>query len=386
MKYMILRSKDIGIIMAACFCALFAGCQKKEAAGTAGMPIPVKYVEPQKTNVEFWDEYTARLEALAYVELRSRVEGYLEKVLFTEGQYVKKGDLLFVIDPRPYQAAFDSAKASVREVEARLSLAESNLARGKELLDSKAISKETYDTRYSEKMSAQAALLNAKARLREAELNLEFTEIRAPISGRVSEALVDPGNLISANSTLLTTIVDDSIVQAYFEISERDILDYRQKKLFDKINIKERKGPPVKMKIGSAVYDGSLTYYDNRLGSETSSLTMRADFDNSNRYISSGMFAKVEVQSMPSHEEMTLPEAIIGTDLVERYVLVVNKDDVVEYRPLKIGKLIGKDRVVYEGVKPGERVISKGIQRAVSGVKVSPSPDVPEPSENAEAK
>ena len=189
--------------------AFASGCKKNVAASAgAARPAPaVQVAKPLHKSVEFWDDYTARLEALAYVELRARVGGYLQKVAFKEGEFVKEGDLLFVIDPRPYEAALASAKAQVKEVEARLTLAKSNTDRAKELFAAKAISKETFETRTSELLSAEAALLDARARLRDAELNLEFTHIRAPISGKVGEAMVDAGNLVSANSTLLTTIV-----------------------------------------------------------------------------------------------------------------------------------------------------------------------------------
>ena len=197
--------------------AFVGGCKKnKGAQGQNAKPAAVQVAKPIHKSVEFWDDYTARLDALAFVELRARVGGYLQKVAFKEGQQVKEGDLLFVIDPRPYEAALSSSKAQVKEVEARLALAKSNTARAKELFAAKAISKETFETRSSELLSAEAALLNAQARLREAELNLEFTHIRAPMSGKVGESLVDVGNLISANSTLLTTIVKSDVIQAYF--------------------------------------------------------------------------------------------------------------------------------------------------------------------------
>lgn len=358
-------------------CAAFVGGCKKNAQQQrmAGEPPAVQVAKPVHKSVEFWDDYTARLEPYASVELRARIGGYLQLVNFKEGQFVKEGDLLFVIDPRPYEAALASAKAQVKEVEARLALAKSNDARARELFAAKAISKETYETRTSELLSAQAALLAAQANLREAELNLEYTHIRAPMSGKVSESYVDAGNLVTANSTLLTTIVRTDIIQAYFEISERDNLRYKNNGLFKEIDVVKKTGPRVKITLldGSTAREGMLTYFDNKIGTETSSLTMRADIANNDHLLSPGMFAKISVLGEKAHPVVMIPEDIIGTDLVNRYVLVVDKDNVVQYRPVKVGRLMGKFRVIDGGLSPEDRVVAVGLQRAVPTTKVSPT-------------
>lgn len=353
-----------------------SGCGKKAPQMAHSAP-EVQVSRPIKKTFEVWDEYTARVEPLEFVELRSRVSGYLEKIFFKEGQIVKAGDLLFVIDPRPYEASLAAAKASVKEVEARLLLAKTNLERAKDLLKSNAISKEIYDTRESDVLSTEASLLNAQALLKEAELNLEYTHIRAPISGKVSQRLVDPGNLITANTTVLTTIVNSSIVQAYFEISERDMLRYQNSGLFKEIDVINRKGPPVEMTLWGEEhkpFKGELTYFDNRIGSQTASLTMRADIKNPDHYLAAGMFGKIKVRGGKAQEFLVLPEEIIGTDLINRYVLVVNKDGIVEYCPVKIGRLFGKYRAIEEGVTENDDVIFVGLQRAAPGAKVTPLP------------
>lgn len=353
-----------------------SGCGKKAPQMAHSAP-EVQVSKPIKKTFEVWDEYTARVEPLEFVELRSRVSGYLEKIFFKEGQIVKAGDLLFVIDPRPYEASLAAAKASVKEVEARLLLAKTNLERAKDLLKSNAISKEIYDTRESDVLSTEASLLNAQALLKEAELNLEYTHIRAPISGKVSQRLVDPGNLITANTTVLTTIVNSSIVQAYFEISERDMLRYQNSGLFKEIDVINRKGPPVEMTLWGEEhkpFKGELTYFDNRIGSQTASLTMRADIKNPDHYLAAGMFGKIKVRGGKAQEFLVLPEEIIGTDLINRYVLLVNKDGIVEYRPVKIGRLFGKYRAIEEGVTENDDVIFVGLQRAAPGAKVTPLP------------
>ena len=353
-----------------------SGCGKKAPQMAHSAP-EVQVSRPIKKTFEVWDEYTARVEPLEFVELRSRVSGYLEKIFFKEGQIVKAGDLLFVIDPRPYEASLAAAKASVKEVEARLLLAKTNLERAKDLLKSNAISKEIYDTRESDVLSTEASLLNAQALLKEAELNLEYTHIRAPRSGKVSQRLVDPGNLITANTTVLTTIVNSSIVQAYFEISERDMLRYQNSGLFKEIDVINRKGPPVEMTLWGEEhkpFKGELTYFDNRIGSQTASLTLRADIKNPDHYLAAGMFGKIKVRGGKAQEFLVLPEEIIGTDLINRYVLVVNKDGIVEYRPVKIGRLFGKYRAIEEGVTENDDVIFVGLQRAAPGAKVTPLP------------
>lgn len=353
-----------------------SGCGKKAPQMAHSAP-EVQISKPIKKTFEVWDEYTARVEPLEFVELRSRVSGYLEKIFFKEGQIVKAGDLLFVIDPRPYEASLAAAKASVKEVEARLLLAKTNLERAKDLLKSNAISKEIYDTRESDVLSTEASLLNAQALLKEAELNLEYTHIRAPISGKVSQRMVDPGNLITANTTVLTTIVNSSIVQAYFEISERDMLRYQNSGLFKEIDVINRKGSPVEMTLWGEEhkpFKGELTYFDNRIGSQTASLTMRADIKNPDHYLAAGMFGKIKMRGGKAQEFLVLPEEIIGTDLINRYVLVVNKEGIVEYRPVKIGRLFGKYRAIEEGVTENDDVIFVGLQRAAPGAKVTPLP------------
>lgn len=328
---------------------------------------------PQKKDVVLLDEYTARLAAVESVKVRARVGGYLEKVNFKEGQFVKKGDLLFVIDPRTFEAELASAKARVAEVEARVKLADTNLKRAKELFAADVVSQEVLDTRNCEMLSATAALLSAKAVLRNAQLNLDFAYIRAPISGRISEKLVDIGNLVVANSTVLTTIVKYDVIQAYFELSERDVVNYRDAGLFKQINIDAGTGPKVSLRLfenADKVRSGILNYYDNQISGDTATLAMRADFDNADGSLTPGMFGTISVAGETLKDALLVPESAIGTDLVGRYVMVVDKDSKAAYRHVEVGRLYGKYRIIEKGVSPTDKIIVAGLQRAVEGAKV----------------
>ena len=328
---------------------------------------------PLKKDVVLMDDYTARLAAVESVKVRARVGGYLEKVNFREGQFVKKGDLLFVIDPRTFEAELASAKARVAEVEARVKLADTNLKRAKELFAADVVSQEVLDTRSCEMLSANAALLSAKAVLRNAQLNLDFAYIRAPISGRISEKLVDIGNLVVANSTVLTTIVKYDTIQAYFELSERDVVNYRDAGLFKQINIDAGTGPKIELRLfenSDKVRSGVLNYCDNQISPETATLAMRADFDNADGSLTPGMFGTVSVAGETRRDALLVPERAIGTDLVGRYVMVVDKDSKVAYRHVEVGRLFGKYRIIEKGLSETDMVVVAGLQRAVEGAKV----------------
>lgn len=358
----------------AAVCALFAnGCSdSSENAKSEEIPEVVAAV-PLKKDVVLVDDYTARLAAVESVKVRSRVGGYLEKVNFKEGQFVKKGDLLFVIDPRTFEAELASAKARVAEVEARVKLADTNLKRAKELFAADVVSQEVLDTRSCEMLSANAALLSAQAVLRNAQLNLDFAYIRAPISGRISEKLMDIGNLVVANSTVLTTIVKYDTIQAYFELSERDVVNYREAGLFGKIDVNAGTGPKVELKLfentGKA-YSGVLNYCDNQISPDTATLAMRADFDNADGSLTPGMFGTVSLAGETRRGALLVPESAIGTDLVGRYVMVVGKDSKIAYRHVEVGRLFGKYRIIEKGLSESDTVVVAGLQRAVEGAKV----------------
>ena len=305
---------------------LLCGCFEKKAAKIDTTNYnTVEVAKPIFRKVEVWDSYAARLEGEKSVEIRSRVSGYLEKIRFKDGDFVNAGDVLFEIDPRPFEAMVEASQASVREIQSRIELAQSNLGRAQDLYKANAISKEVLETRKSELFSAKAVLMSAQAKLKEAMLNLEFTKTRSPISGYISRRRVDEGNLIDASTTLMATVVSRNIVYAYFEISERDIIRYNNIKLFDAIDTAKHSGPPVKLKLLDEVepsHFGQVTYVDNTLNA--SSIELRAEIGNMRGQLFPGMFGKIYLRAGDPVSRMLLPESAIGTDLVGRYVLIVN--------------------------------------------------------------
>ena len=366
--------KNIFSIFICAMLLVGSACSKDDNTNTKKeTPNIVEVSKPLLKDVEIWDNYTARIEGEKSVEVRSRVSGYLQKICFNDGDFVNVGDILFEIDPRPFQAMVEASEAEVREIESRIDLAQSNLSRAKDLYEVNAISKEVLDTRKSELTSAKAVLMSAKAKLKDAILNLEFTKTRSPISGYISRRRVDEGNLIDASSTLMATVVSRDIVYAYFEISERDIIKYTENKLFDSIDSDKHKGPPVKLTLldeKTPSHFGQLTYVDNTLNA--SSIELRAEIDNANGKLFPGMFAKISLRGGAPVKRMLLPESAIGTDLVGRYVLVVNKDNVVEYRAVRVGEVIDKNQIILDGLNTEDMVVVNGLHRAAPHKKVKP--------------
>lgn len=362
------------ILIVLCAACLVCACKKGGDSAPAEKRVrEVVVMTPQKRALEIWDKYTARIEGQKSVQIKARVNGYLEKILFKDGAKVKEGDILFEIDSRPFEAVVEAQSAAIDEIKTRIELAKSNLERAKELLEVNAISREVYETRLSELKSQNAKLLMAEANLRKARLDLEFTKVRAPISGYVSRRYVDEGNLVEDSKTMLADLVSRDVVYAYFEVSERDIIRYNDSGLLADLNAGRIENLPVKLSLmddKNARAFGRLTYADNKL--ESSSLEFRAEIENKNSDLYPGMFAELELRAGEPREKLLIPEAAIGTDLVGRFVYVVDSDDIVRYRKLSVGELVGTDRVIEEGLSESDRVVVNGIQRAAIDTKVKP--------------
>lgn len=367
------------IFAVALLCA--AGCKPKSRVAPS-QPPAVSVAQPVAREVIEWDEYIGRLESPETVEIRARVSGYLDKVHFKEGKEVKKGDLLFTIDQRPYQAEFDRADADYERAVSQSELAKNDSERAKRLIATKAISEEDYDTKSKTYSAAQAAVKSAKAALNLAKLNLEFTEIRAPISGRISRALITEGNLISSGisgsgATLLTTIVSLDPMYCYADPDERAILKYLQLRREGKrVSARDE---PIAVEMGLAdeagfPHKGFIDFVDNRIDPNTGTMRGRGVFSNADHGLSPGFFARVRFAGSGKYTAVLIPDRALGADQAQKFVYVVNAEKKVEFRPVKIGPMIDGLRVVKEGLKPGEPVIVEGLMRVRPGVVVDAKP------------
>ena len=361
-----------GAIMAAVFLGAFFGCQKTPEAKRELKAPAVKVSAPKVADVQIKNAYSAKAVAYEQAEIRARVGGYLEKSLFKKGGRVKKDEILFKIDDRPYSAALAAADARVKAAESQIGLAQSNAERTRVLIKTNAVSEEAYQTRETQLLVAKAKLLEAKAAQRKARLDLEYTNVRAPMSGKVGEALVDEGNLVAAQASLLARIVDDSKMRIYFELNGADAARYRESGLLSAIDKGDGAAVEFRPKNGSKTFKGKLCYYDNALGAGTASLIMRADIDNPDGALMSGSYGDIVVMEGVRKNALLLPEEAIGTDLTGRFVWVVDDSGTAWQRQVKLGEAVGNMRVIQGGLSKGDRVVVKGLQRAAHGKKLSP--------------
>ncbi|MDF1740049.1 MAG: efflux RND transporter periplasmic adaptor subunit [Verrucomicrobiales bacterium] len=330
-----------------------------------------------------WDEYVGRLVAIDDVELRARVSGYLEKTHFKDGQIVEVGDLLFTIDPRPYQAQVDRAKAQLAQANASLTLARTNLKRAESLLKTNAISAEEVDIRRGSELAATAEVQAAQAELAAVNLDLEFTEVKAPVAGRISRDLVTPGNLVtggSGASTLLTTIRSVDPIHCYFEADEAAYLKYLRLDLEGK-RATSRDGTANPVELGLAdekgfPHKGVMDFVENAVDRNTSTIQGRAVFDNPDRTLTPGLFTRIRLQGSVLEGAVQIPDKAIGRDQSENFVWVVDDQNLAVRHGVELGPLIDGLRVIRSGVAAGDRVVINGLQRIRPGTTVSPIEEV----------
>lgn len=367
---------------------LLAACDQESqstASPEAPPPPQVSVATPLQQQVTDWDEFTGRLYAVESVEVRPRVSGYLQSVNFQEGAIVEKGDLLYVIDTRPYEASVNQARAEVTRASAALELAKNDLARAERLYKSRAISEEELDTRGNEKRVAQASLEAARAAVKVVELDLEFTHIKAPISGRISRTLVTPGNLITGGefeATLLTTIVSLDPIYLYFTADEQSVLHYTRMDMAG-IRKSSRIHPnPVLLRLADEeeyMHKGHMDFVDNQIDLSTGTMRARAIVDNPDHLLVPGMFVDVKLLGEGPYDALLIPDAALGLDQTIHFVFVLDENDVTQRRQVKTGSLHGKLRVIRDGLDPEDRVIVNGIQRVRPGMKVMPETVTIEP-------
>ena len=369
-----------------------SGCGS-DATATAQPPAPqVSVASALERDVTEWDEFTGRLEAVESVEVRPRVTGYIESVNFTEGSTVRKGDLLFVIDPRPYRAELSKAEAELARAVARSELAVSDEARSEKLLDIKAVSREEYDSRVNGSREAKADVAAARAAVDSAKLNLEFTRITAPISGRVSKAVVTAGNLVTGGSnaaTLLTTVVSLDPMYVTFEGDEQIYLKYNELSRRGERSSSRDVANPVLMGLANEdgyPHSGAMVFVDNQVDPRTGTIRARASFENKDGYLTPGLFARVKLLGHNSSRAVLVDDRAIGTDQSQKFVYVVDAQNKVVYRQVKVGRLQDGLRIVQQGLQPGETVVVNGLQRVRPGVVVATERVAMDARENAEAK
>ncbi|MBI5396662.1 MAG: efflux RND transporter periplasmic adaptor subunit [Verrucomicrobia bacterium] len=332
------------------------------------MPPPkVSVALPQTGSVQDWDEYPGHIEAVEMVEVKARVPGYLDSIHFQDGAEVKAGDLLFVIDPRPYQAELARAQAECKRAETRLELAKNDFQRATTLHASRAISEEEFDTRNKAVRETESSLAAARAAEELASLNLGYTRITAPISGRIGRRIVTVGNLIQVGGVTtpaLATIVSMEPIHCYFDADEPAFLRYRANR---------QAALPCELALvneDAFPHKGRVDFFDNQINPKTGTIRMRGVFANADRVLVSGMFAKVRVPAGPPAEALLVPAVAVSSDQGQKFVLVVNKYDMVEARPIKAGRQHGAMVAVTGGLTTQDRVIVTGLVMAHPGIKV----------------
>jgi membrane fusion protein, multidrug efflux system len=372
---MIISKTGLVIIVFAVLGLMLNACKQDQAQPPP--PPQVTVSKPIVKEIVEWDEYTGRLEAVDTVDVRARVSGYLESIHFKDGQTVKEGDLLFVIDPRPYQAELDRAEAELRLAQARLSLAENDLKRAQHLVSARAISEEEADTKASDEQVARATVEQARAVVNAAKLNVEFTQVRAPISGLISRKNVTVGNLINGGTggTLLTTIVSLDPIYCYFEADEQSYLRYTSLEQEGKLPDQRHAQNPAYMELSNETgypHKGYVDFIDNRLDPNTGTIRGRGVFPNPGNTLTPGLFARMKITGSAEYKAVLVPDEAVGSDQSQKYVMVVNPENTVEYRQVTLGPRVNGLRVVREGLGPEDRIIVNGLQRAMPGMKVSP--------------
>ncbi|HEY2872419.1 MAG TPA: efflux RND transporter periplasmic adaptor subunit [Reyranella sp.] len=361
--------------------AAFSFVASQTFAQGAPPAMPVSVSPPIAKKVTQWDEYSGRFEARAVVEIRARVSGFVEKLHFEDGQMVNAGDPLFTIDKRPYQIAVESATADVARNTAQVDLAELQVQRGNALVASRNIPEAENDTRKSTLAVNKAQLKAAEAALRNAQLNLEWTEVTAPLSGRMSDRKVDPGNLIQGGqqgATLLATIVATDPIYFLFDVSEADFLRYQRLYLEGRRAQAGSSTIPVRIKLADETdwkRTGKIDFVDNVLSPRSGTIRTRAIVENKDRLLTPGVFGRVQLYG-GEYDALLIPDSAVVSDQARKMVFVVNKDNVVEGRPVTLGPLYEGLRVVREGLKAEDRVVLDGLANPMvrPTAKVNPQP------------
>ena len=369
---------SLPLVLVAGFLAA-CGEQKGPAAGAAPPPPKVSVAKPVQKKVTERDEYVGRFVAFDYVEVRARVSGYLEKIHFKDGQLVKQGDPLFTIDPRPFKAAVAQAKASIEQAKANRAFAESDLKRGESLRAGTTITQQALDQRMQASRVAAAAVTAQQAALEQAELDLSFTELTAPISGRIGDRRVSVGNLVSGgasgSTTLLATIASIDPIRFEFTMDEASYLRYLRIAGGEASSAADRGMTlPVRLKLideDKFSHEGKIDFVDNAIDRSSGTIRGRALFANADSKLTPGMFGRIQIATSAPVAALLVPDAAIATEQVRKFVYVLDADNVAHPKYVKLGQLVDSLRVV-EGLEPDDTIVVNGLMRVRPGVKVAP--------------
>lgn len=366
------------ILSALAVSALIACQPQEDEQANHGLPPAPQITVAQviSERVTEWDEFTGRLEAPQTVALRPRVSGYIEQVTFEEGSLVKEGQVLFIIDAKPFEAQVNRLKADVVDAQSQALLAKRELQRGQRLKKQNAISQEELDNRVARRQQSLASVQSRTAALAMAQLDLDYTEVKAPISGRISRALITRGNYVTAGQSELTSLVSTDQVYAYFDADERTFLKYNQQAREGNRPSTRDHNSPVMM--GLAIdkdfpYSGHIDFIDNQINRETGTIRGRAVFDNIDGRFTPGLFARIKLIGSASYQGILIDDKAVGTDLNNKFVLVLDKDNAVQYRTVILGQKHHNLRLIKDGLIAGDTIVVNGLQRVRPGAQVNPT-------------
>ena len=378
------RSAPIIVSLLLLSAGLSACDDNKTTAQTASQPPApqVTVAKPVKKLVSDFDEYVGRFVAVDFVEVRARVSGYLDSIHFTDGQLVKEGDPLFTIDRRPFEAALDQAKAAVEQAKANLAFAEADLKRGEGLVRGTTITQQTFDQRIQAKRVAEANVTAQAAATRQADLDLKFTELVAPVSGRIGDRRVSVGNLVTGGTagttTLLATIVSVDPIRLEFTMDEASYLRYINALASARSNsVNSGTKLPAQLRLideDDFVHKGRIDFVDNAIDRSSGTIRGRAEFPNPDGKLTPGMFGRVRIATSPPAEALLVPDAAIGTEQVKKFVYVVDSNNVATPKYVTLGPVVDGLRVIKAGLNPDDLVVVNGLMRVRPGAKVSPQP------------
>ena len=351
-------------------------------APPAAAPPAVTVAKPVVKDVIEHDDYTGRFNAIDYVEVRARVTGYLQKINFQDGAFVRKGDVLFVIDQRPYQATLDQAKAAAASAQARVSFSQTDLERAQSLTKSGNITEQPADLRRQTAQTAQADLESAQANVKQAALNLDFTEVRAPVTGKIGQRLVTEGNIVVADQTKLTTIVSLDPIYFSFTVDERSFLNYEHELNIGMGHKLGQTNPDVLIALtgeDKPTHKGVLDFVDNNVDDATGTVLLRATVENHDTTIKPGLFGVVNMPASERYKAVLIPDEAVATNQDKRIVYVIAEDGTASAREVRVGGKIDGYRIVRKGLDGSETIVISGLTRVRPGEKVTPErKDLPE--------